>query len=460
MKCFTVYADEIEGRIDPHFYKPEFRKIEANLKKQLHMELGAVIEFSNEIWNQNDFFDNEFPYIEISKIDITSGEIQNITYYAKLEAPSRAKMIVKEGDIIVSTTRPHRGAIALIGKEKDGFIVSTGFAILRKIKTDIDKRYLLFFLRTQLSLKQMLQRSSGGNYPAITSEELKRIIIPLPPIAVQNKIVKLMEDVYSHNKQKEVEAQQLLDSINDYVLDELGIKMPELRDKMVYVVNIDKVQNKRVDAYYYQPKFEEVEKAIKKGKFELVKVGSILEYYKKGVEVGSDAYIEEGVPFIRVSDIDDYKINYEKVDKKISIQVYDKLIDYNPKKDELLYSKDGSVGFCLVVNEDKKAIISGGILRLKVKKNTNNFYVKSILCNKFFKILSDRESIGSIIKHLTPEVFFNFKIPLPPLTIQNKIAEEVKAKMKKAEKLQKEAKEELEEAKQEVEKIILGEKTV
>lgn len=457
MECFTVLADEIKGRIDPFYYSPEFRELEDNLSNLEHAQLGKIVEFSSETWDQKDFFGKEFPYIEISEIDIETGEIQNIVHYDKNKAPSRAKMIVRKDDIIISTTRPHRGAIALIDKEKDGFIASTGFAILRKIKLEnVKKEYLFFFLRTQLSLKQMLQRSSGGNYPAITPEELRKLIIPIPPLETQKLIVQVMNSAYKSKKQKESSAQQLLDSINDYVLGELGIKLPEFKDKIGYVVNSEEVQNKRVDPYYYQPKFEEIEKAIKNGKFEVKELENTLEYYKKGIEVGSNAYVDEGIPFIRVADIDDYKIEYKNLDKKIKSEFYEKLKEYQPQKDELLFSKDGSVGFCVIVNENKDSIISGGILRLKIKKGINNFYIKTILSSKFFKILTERESIGSIIKHLTPEVFLALKIPLPPLEIQNKIAEEVRRRMQNAEQLQKEAKEELEKVKLEVEQIILG----
>ena len=266
-----------------------------------------------------------------------------------------------------------------------------------------------------------------------------------------------MDNAYKEQKNKENKTSEFLDSINDYVLDELGIKLPELKDKMIYVVSSEEVENKRIDAYYYQPKFEEIEKAVNNGKFEVKELKDTLDYYKKGIEVGSDAYVDEGIPFIRVADIDDYKIKYDTTDKKIKLELYQKLKEYRPLKDEILFSKDGSVGFSVVVGENKESVISGGILRLKVKKSINNFYIKTILSSKFFKILTERESIGSIIKHLTPEVFLSLKIPLPPLPIQNKIAEEVKKRMQKAETLQKEAKEELEKAKLEVEKIILGE---
>ena len=254
VECFIVYSDEIEGRIDPFFYRPEFIEIRNKLKELSHQVLDDIIDFSSETWNQKNFFDNKFPYIEISEIDIVSGEIKNIIYCDKQEAPSRAKMIVRKDDILISTTRPHRGAISLIDESKSGFIASTGFAVLRKLKTtDINRSYLFYVLRTKFCLNQMLQRSSGGNYPAITSEELKKLIIPVPSTPTQNRIVEIMESAYSVKKQKEAEAQQLLDSINDYVLGELGIEMPELKDEMFFIVNSEEVEGKRADAYYYQP---------------------------------------------------------------------------------------------------------------------------------------------------------------------------------------------------------------
>lgn len=152
--------------------------------------MGDLVEFSKETWNQKDGFENEFPYIEISEIDLPSGKINNVSLVPIAEAPSRAKMVVRTNDIIVSTTRPHRGAISLIEADKDGFIASTGFAILRNLKSDeINKEYLFYMLRTQICLQQMLQRSSGGSYPAITAEELKNIYIPIPDKDIQQEIV-------------------------------------------------------------------------------------------------------------------------------------------------------------------------------------------------------------------------------------------------------------------------------
>jgi type I restriction enzyme S subunit len=205
---FEVRFSSFEKRLDPHFYLPGFKSLIDSIRKIKHSQLGDIIEFSNEAWNQREDFDKEFPYIEISEIDLTSGKIRNINYVPVAEAPSRAKMIVRENDIIVSTTRPHRGAIAYITKEQDGVIASTGFAILRKLRTiEVSKEYLFYILRTQICLQQMLQRSSGGSYPAITSEELKKLLIPIPAINIQEIVIKDIKAFIEKAEELKAEAQ-------------------------------------------------------------------------------------------------------------------------------------------------------------------------------------------------------------------------------------------------------------
>lgn len=206
--AFAITSDEIEGRIDPFFYKPYFKTMQRAIETKNYAELGALVEFAKEIWDQKSVFDDQFPYIEISNIDTSNGEIAKTDYVPVAEAPSRAKMVVREGDIIVSTTRPNRGAITPISKEQDGFIASTGFAILRDLKdSKVLKDYLFVALRTSLSLRQMEQRTTGGNYPAITTEDLKKIKIVVPEIKTQEKIVANVKSIYEKTKQLRKEAE-------------------------------------------------------------------------------------------------------------------------------------------------------------------------------------------------------------------------------------------------------------
>lgn len=129
-----------------------------------------------------------FRYIEISGVDRRRGQA-SASVVAVADAPSRARMVVKADDIIVSLTRPHHGSIALLNDSHEGCIASTGFAVIRAVdESRISRTFLWAALRMSFSLKQMLRRASGGNYPAITQDELANVLIPLPDAATQRRI--------------------------------------------------------------------------------------------------------------------------------------------------------------------------------------------------------------------------------------------------------------------------------
>jgi restriction endonuclease S subunit len=210
-RMFYVNSREVTGgRFDPQFYQVDVQLMCEQLKMRSHAHLKQLIEFSNEAWNQHDYFDEVFPYIEISEIDLTKGTIENLSQVDIVDAPSRAKMVVRELDILVSLTRPTRGAIAL-NLHKGINIASTGFSVLRKLKTlDVDRTYLFYALRLSTSLWQMGQRCAGGNYPAITQDELGRILIPLLPIAKQKEIVTHIQSIRTQAQTLQQQAEQIL----------------------------------------------------------------------------------------------------------------------------------------------------------------------------------------------------------------------------------------------------------
>ena len=210
-QIWQIWSDEIVDRLNPVFYHPRFKKLQETIRTKNNMALGEVVEFSKETWDQKSNFDTEFPYIEISGIDLTTGNIDEVNELPVSEAPSRAKMVVRNGDIIVSTTRPNRGAIAKINKEQDGTIASTGFAILRQMKTDkISKDFLFVMLRSVLSLQQMEQRQTGGNYPAITAKDLEQVRIVVPAIEKQEKITSGVRNYYDKMRNLREEATKIL----------------------------------------------------------------------------------------------------------------------------------------------------------------------------------------------------------------------------------------------------------
>ncbi len=195
---FAVMAGMLEGRIDPHFYLPKFRNVVSLIKTCKYAKLGEIASFSKETTDFSEFGD-EFEYLEISGVELGTNAYSTTTTMVA-EAPSRAKMKTQRGDIVISMTRPHRGAIAEI--LENGIIASTGFSVIRDVCSSVNKKWLLYTLLSEKVLLQMLQRSSGGNYPAITEDEVKNIYIPLPSYEKQILMVQDIERAILDRKTK------------------------------------------------------------------------------------------------------------------------------------------------------------------------------------------------------------------------------------------------------------------
>ncbi|MBQ9196087.1 MAG: hypothetical protein IJ157_02500 [Clostridia bacterium] len=153
----------METRLDTHFYLPFFQNISHIIKEKPYYRLEEIVEFSNDTTDFSEFDGEYFEYLEISGILLGLNQYKTTKTEIK-KAPSRAKKKTRAGDIVVSLTRPHRGAIAIINDSE--IIASTGFSVIREIKPIINKNWLLYTLLCKICLQQMLQRSSGGNYPA------------------------------------------------------------------------------------------------------------------------------------------------------------------------------------------------------------------------------------------------------------------------------------------------------
>lgn len=117
-------------------------------------------------------------YIDIGSVN-SNGEISNIQEFLFKDSPSRARRIVKYKDIIISTVRTYLKAITSIDKEEDNLICSTGFAVLTPNES-ISYKFLSYFVRSNSFIDEIVSRSTGVSYPAITSTEISNLQIIIP----------------------------------------------------------------------------------------------------------------------------------------------------------------------------------------------------------------------------------------------------------------------------------------
>lgn len=253
---FALRRGDAQWRFDPHFHRPRFASLLHRLEEIGAFKLGALIGRSGEMWDQKDGrYPIDFPYIEISGIGLGTDEYLVVPVLTN-EAPSRARQVVRVDDILVSLTRPHRGAIARVREVDNGAIASTGFCVLRHLLSErVSKDFLMLALSSSVGLDQMLMRSSGGNYPAITEDELANVLIPIPAtINIQNDLVAAMDMARMERRAKLAEADALLAGLDNYLIATLGLTSPIKDERKVFAVSRSAIGSQaRLNADYFHP---------------------------------------------------------------------------------------------------------------------------------------------------------------------------------------------------------------
>lgn len=128
--------------------------------------------------------DYELQYIDIGNVN-SYGNVHDVVAYKFEDAPSRARRIVRHGDVVISTVRTYLQAIAPIENPPENLIVSTGFAVVRPSRSLFDARFCKYALREKHFLWEVESRSTGVSYPAINASDLADIRVSLPTLENQ-----------------------------------------------------------------------------------------------------------------------------------------------------------------------------------------------------------------------------------------------------------------------------------
>jgi len=439
---------QLEGtkRLDAEYYQPEYLE---NNKKVTEYGFFMMGNIASVVYGTTpksaEFYDIGIPFIRSQNFVISLIDQENLVFCSEKfhRLNNKSKIIPK--DILFAAVGATIGKLAIVQDSIKQGNINQNLARVRIKDKKVSPFFIWIFYNSIIGQLQIKRLVTGNAQPYLNSEQIK--LLKVPKLKTEEQFY--FKDVYNKINGLTAEAIKICVDAKGLLLDELKINELNLNDQLSYITNLSEAEKyKRQDAEYFQPKYDNLIHHIKQ-KCNGVKLGDLVTI-KKGIEPGAEDYQEEGKPFIRVSNMSKNGIN-DNNQKYLCEDLYIKLKkDYEPKKGEILLTKDASLGIAYLIKQDVEGIISGGILRLKLKNNSiDSEYLTLCLNSIVGQMQAERDAGGSIINHWKPEQIKNVVIPILPREVQNKISDLVLQSFVarwKAEYLLEEAKRKVEEA--------------
>ena len=471
-KIFLVNRSEIEGRLDPSVYKPHFKFFSKAFKNVKLSEIAWI--------DPSCMFRNieEVSFIPMDAIDSSNGVVS----YQGIKKVEETKGFTrfKEGDILWAKITPcmQNAKSAIAKKLINGYgCGSTEFFVIRsKDENVVLQEYLLFLLRDERILKSAMNYFGGSaGQQRVSPLFLKTFNVPLPEIEEQKSYCELLKNAQIIKQQKEQQAEDILNSIDDYLLGELGIKLPEMdlqkiQDR-VFIVRFGEICNGRFDPKLYSIPVKQLKRSLYLSPFDK----QPLKYYIKNncsgewgkdesEEVDENKYTKCLV--IRATEFDNtYNLRLDNSRVKYRWIENSKLSRMNIQPNDLLIEKSGGsedqpVGRISILTDEilkgNQIAYSNFIHKITVD-GINPMYLYFYLRTMYnIKITDSMQSQTNGIRNLIMQEYFDQIIVVPPLQKQQEIVNRIMAMRQQAKSLQEEGKEILEQAKQKVESMIMG----
>lgn len=430
MKNSIVNSSKIDlgDRIDAEYFEPSYLENENKLKKLNAKPLSEYCRLASSAFYPAAtglYATGEMPFIRcVDCIDypaITSLQNETFERLPRLFIKENKTIkVLKNEDVVITKVGSPCYASVIYGI--DEVALSRTVLGVYKIK-DIDPFYLIVYLRSKYGFEQLIRERELTIQYQLTLERVGRILTYKP---TNKSFEKLFRNLFIKSQRLSQDSIEKYRKAEEVLLAELNLASWKPKHRLSFVKKYSDTKNvSRIDAEYFQPMYEEVVKAVSSLKDHAC-LGDLVSI-KKCIEPGSEAYQENGVIFLRVSNLS--KFGFKDGNQQyISEDLYKTFKQHQPKYGEILLSKDATPGIAYYLkDEPEKMVPSGGILRLKVKDEKKLYpeYLTLVLNSVIVQKQIERDAGGSIINHWLVDQVKNTLIPVLPVAKQKKIAETV-----------------------------------
>ena len=375
------------------------------------VRLGDVVEINKKSKDPTKAIpDDKFFYVDTESIEGGTGVIKTAKEIFGKDAPSRARRVIHQNDVIMSTVRPYLKAFAIVPEEYDNQMCSTGFAVL-SCRKEILPHYLLYTLFSKAIIEQCSRMMVGGQYPALNQSQVKNLKLPRPPLPEQHRIAEILTT-----------ADTAIRKVDDAIAKTERLKRGLMQELLTKGIRHEEFKHSEVGRI--------------PGGWEVAKVKKVIISYKNGI-YKHRKYYGNGYPCIRRYNILNGYINTE--DTPLVEVTSQELGEYGLKKGDIVVNRVNTpelVGKAGVVpqNLGKATFESENIrIRFDATKVFPNFFAIFTQTAKYKIQIRSFSKTAVAQATITQKDLDNLKIPLPPLQEQRRIAEIISTVDKKLE---------------------------
>lgn len=435
-KVFLVKRSELEGRIDTNFYKekPDFSNC-IRLSKIAKVKGGKRIPLGFDYSQE----ETSNLYLRVANMDENSEfDFSDFKYISDEIYKILERYEVFNEDLIISIAGTV-GKIKILNNipfSKKVILTENCAKIVINDRKEILPYYLKLVLQTEFLKKQINLGYIQTTIPKLGIDKILGLKIPqIPKLEKQKQIIDLFQTAYIQKQQKEAQATALLASIDTYLLNELGITLPEKDTSLqsrIFTTSFSEVSGGRFDVFAIINKNYKIDGGIFENK-RLKQIATL----SRGQSITSDNIVGGNYPVIAGGQSSPYNHNiYNYEGNIITVSASGAYSGYVWYHTYPIFASD-----CTVIISKNEAEVS-------------TVFLSEILKTKQQEIYNLQQGAGQ--PHVYAKDLEKLKIPLPPKEKQDEIASHIHRIRAQAKQLQEEAKMVLEEAKREVEKMIIG----
>lgn len=372
--------------------------------------------------------DKEFLYIDIASIDNKKQKIISHKKYLGKDAPSRARQLIKTGDILFSTVRTYLKNIAIVDETYNGQIASTGFCVIRPDKL-MSGKLLFHYSQTYPFLNSLNPKQRGTSYPAVRNSDVFSQPFPLAPLPEQHRIVARIEELFSH-----LDAGVL-------ALQKAKAQLQRYRQAVLKAA----VEGRLTEGWRKaHPEVELIEQTIKSGKksterldlstymlpnlpatWKWIALHMIADAIDPQPSHRTPPEVDEGVPYIGIGDVDeDGSLNFNlarKVSKEILIEHRER---YQLKVGDFIFGKIGTLGRPARLTTPFNYTLSANVILIKPNLSyINQKFLFSFMESPLMDNLLRKDSRATTQAAFGIKKVRMLQIPLPPQKEQNIIVD-------------------------------------